>query len=96
MSPENRAKVLEQLRLPAATGPADWWLTEFEDDWPYRAAPADVYFARDPDQGEVRRPPIVQYVGVKPPPDGSVCALAVALALAPLVGRWRRLTGSAG
>src|SRR5206468_3750680 len=42
---EDRKKVLEQLKLPESTGPAECWLTEFEDAWPYKVAPADVYFA---------------------------------------------------
>jgi hypothetical protein len=45
LTPENRRTLLELLKLPANTGPASWWLTEFEDRWPYRAAPADVYFS---------------------------------------------------
>jgi hypothetical protein len=90
VSPENRAKVLEQLRLPAATGPSEWWLTEFEDDWPYRAAPADVYFSRNPDQREVKRDPIVRYVAVPRPPDGSAYLLAGAVALTAFWSRFRR------
>jgi hypothetical protein len=90
VSSESRAKVLEQLRLPAATGPAEWWLTEFEDPWPYRAAPADVYFARDADQGAIKREPIVQYVAAPARPDAGVFAFAAALALLPLLTRLRR------
>lgn len=90
VSPEQRAQVLEQLRLPAGTGPVDWYLTEFEDPWPYRAAPADVYFSRDPSQADVRREPIVQYVAVPTPPDGSVYLLAVAVAISPFLARVRR------
>jgi Uncharacterized protein conserved in bacteria (DUF2330) len=88
--PEERGRVLELLGLAAATGPADWWLTEFEDPWPYRAAPADVYFSRDPDQGEVRRDPIVQYVAAPRPPDGSAFLLVGAVVLTPLLTRLRR------
>ena len=88
--PEDRAKVLDQLRLPAGTGPAEWWLTEFEDDWPYRAAPADVVFARDADQADVRREPIVQYVKGPQRPDGSMYLLAAALAFTPFLTRLRR------
>jgi hypothetical protein len=90
VSPEHRTQLLEQLRLPAATGPADWYLTEFEDPWPYRAAPADVYFSRDPSQADVRRDPIVQYVAVPGRPDGSVYLLAVAVAISPFLARIRR------
>jgi hypothetical protein len=90
VSPEDRSRVLDQLRLPAATGPNEWWLTEFEDDWPYRAAPADVYFERNPDQRPVKRDPIIHYVAVPRPPDGSAYLLAGAVALTALVGRVRR------
>jgi hypothetical protein len=90
VSPGDRSKLLDQLRLPATTGPNEWWLTEFEDDWPYRAAPADVYFDRNPDQREVKRDPIIRYVAVPRPPDGSAYLLAGAVALTALVGRLRR------
>ncbi len=58
----DRKQVLALLKFPETTGPAEWWLTEFEDDWPYRVAPADVYFARDANQATVKRRPIIQYV----------------------------------
>jgi hypothetical protein len=61
----DRAKALELLKLPAKAGPAEWWLTEFEDPWPYKIAPADVYFARSENQESVRREPIVRYVSVE-------------------------------
>ncbi len=44
----HRAGLLRDLKLPATTGPAQWWLTEFTDDWPYAKAAGDVYFSRDP------------------------------------------------
>src|SRR5262249_4112657 len=34
LSSENRKQALELLQLPENTGPAEWWLTEFEDNWP--------------------------------------------------------------
>jgi hypothetical protein len=91
LSEADRKKTLELLGLPASTGPAEWWLTEFEDEWPYRTAPADVYFARDADQKAVKRPPIITYVSSPWPPDVMACALVAFLALPPL---WRRLGGS--
>jgi hypothetical protein len=84
-----RATLLEKLKLPKSTGAADWWLTEFEDDWPYRAAPADVYFSRDTNQSTLKRPPIIQYVQATLPDDVSGYALAVALVLPPLLRRAR-------
>jgi hypothetical protein len=89
VSAENRKKALELLKLPENTGPADWWLTEFEDDWPYRIAPADVYFSRSDNQSDVRRPPIIEYVSSPWPADAMVYALAVVM-MAPLARRIRR------
>lgn len=91
VSPADRDKVLGLLELPATTGPAEWWLTEFEDNWPYKPAPADVYFARDPSQTDVRREPIIQYVSARHPPDGSFYLLAAAVTFGPLFTRMRRL-----
>lgn len=88
LSPEARTKTLELLNLPAATGPAECWLTEFEDHWPYRAAPADVYFSRAADQSTVEREPIVQYVSKPLPDDAMVYIIAVAVVVPPF---WRRL-----
>jgi hypothetical protein len=61
VSAEDRQRLLEQLNVPATSTSKAWWLTEFEDRWPYRAAPADVYFSRAADQSPVQRPPIIQY-----------------------------------
>ncbi len=75
----DRAKLLATLKLPAATGPAAFHLTEFEDDWAYRAAPADVTFAPSGDQSPVKREPIVEYVQAPLPPDAATVALGVAV-----------------
>ncbi len=85
-----RRELLDLLKLPANTGPATMWLTEFEDWWPYRAAPADVYFTRDRMQLMHHRPPIFQYVSSGWPGDVSVYALALALVLPPVMRRARR------
>ncbi|MFO0807914.1 MAG: DUF2330 domain-containing protein [Gemmataceae bacterium] len=87
---ENRRRALDLMKLPATTGPAEWWLTEFEDDWPYRVAPADVYFARDDNQNTVARPPIVHYVALPLPTDAAVYALAAVAIVPALVRRFRR------
>lgn len=85
---EQRTKLLEQLKLPEKTGPSEWWLTEFEDNWPYKVAPADVYFSKAASQDVLKREPIVQYVSSNWPTDGAIYALgAVAIGL-PI---WRRL-----
>jgi hypothetical protein len=41
----HRKSLLGNLNLPASTGPSKWWLTEIEDQWPYRKAAGDVYFS---------------------------------------------------
>ncbi len=90
LTPDDRRKALELLKLPATTGPAEWWLTEFEDNWPYKAAPSDVYFSRDSDQNAVKRPPIVEYTSSSRPSDVMGFALAAAIFLPPLLRRVRR------
>lgn len=50
-----REALLRELDLPGDTGPAKWWLTEFEDRWPYAMAAGDVCFSRDADQKEKSR-----------------------------------------
>lgn len=90
LSAADRKQVLDQLKLPENTGPAEWWLTEFEDQWPYRVAPADVYFSRDTDQSTVKRPPIITYVSAPWPTDATAYALAAVLLVPPLVRRVRR------
>jgi hypothetical protein len=86
----DREKTLDMLRLPKDVGPAEWWLTEFEDRWPYKAAPADVYFSRAPDQSPVKRRPIVEYVSSPWPSDVTGYALAAVLVVPPLVRRVRK------
>ena len=92
----DRQKLLAALRMPETTGPKQWWLTEFEDDWPYRVAPADVSFTRDPDQGTIRRQPLIEYVAAPWPTDLTFYAIAAALVVPPLVRRCRARRESAG
>jgi Uncharacterized protein conserved in bacteria (DUF2330) len=87
---EQRSKLLELLKLPAATFPAELWLTEFEDNWPYKLAPADVYFSRDADQSTVKREAIIRIVFSPWPTDVMACALAAFVILPPVVRRLRR------
>ena len=47
-----RKTTLEMLKLPETTGPKKWFLTKFDDNWPYKVAPADIYFTRSKDQSE--------------------------------------------
>jgi hypothetical protein len=88
LTPEQRKEVLEMLKLPETTGPAEWFLTEFEDNWPYRVAPSDVYFSHGADQSTLERPPVIEYVSAPYPTDVTVYALAAVMFLPPL---WRRV-----
>ncbi len=86
LSAEDRTKILEELNLPTQTGPAEFWLTEFEDHWQYKLMPADVYFKRAATQDTVRR---ASAGGPAPyPTDATVYAFAAVLIVPPL---WRRL-----
>lgn len=87
---EERKKLLEELKLPETTGPAQWWLTEFEDNWSYKLAPGDVYFSPSKDQGTVRRPTETRYASASYPNDASAYALAMAMIVPPLWLRVRR------
>ncbi len=86
LRPEDRATILERLKLPASTGPAEFWLTEFEDYWPYRVAPADVYFSRNSDQSVHKRPIEYVYVPSVLPTDVTAYAL-VAMIVGPIYFR---------
>jgi Uncharacterized protein conserved in bacteria (DUF2330) len=88
LSADDRAKILDELKLPAKTGPVDFWLTEFEDHWQYKLMPADVYFKRAANQESVRRASVggpSMY-----PTDGASYALAAVMILPPLWRRYRR------
>src|SRR5262249_49731322 len=86
----DRKKELETLQLPEGTGPPEWWFTEFEDPWPYRVAPADVYFSRAADQSTVKREPIIEYVSSPWPTDVTVYAIAAAIVVPSLLRKvWR-------
>jgi hypothetical protein len=86
----DRTRILGLLKLPENTGPVAWWLTEFEDRWPYRIAPADLYFSRDTNQGSIKRPPIIVYVHSNWPTDVTTYALAAAIIAPAFLTRFRR------
>lgn len=90
VSEADRTRLVEMLKLPATSVPAQWRLTEFEHHWPYELASSDVVFRRSSDQNTVRRPPIIQYVAAPLPADGAAYALAGAMFLPPLVRKFRR------
>ncbi len=86
----DKEKLLTALGLPADTGPQTWWLSEFEHYWPYKLAKADVYFAADPSQGPIRRPPQVRYVSSNLPGDATAYALMGLIVLTPAWRHWRK------
>ena len=91
--PADRERALDLLKLPDVDRRAEWWLTEFEDDWPYRAAPADVYFSRAADQSAIERPPIVQYATAEPFGGAEAAPYALAVAVFGVFPRLRRSIG---
>jgi len=95
ISSDDRQRLFSLLRLPSSTGPKDSWLTEFEDHWPYRVAPADLYFSVSADQGIIKREPIIVYANYYLPTDVSVYALAAVMFGPFLVRHWRRRRGQA-
>lgn len=86
-----RQQLLTQLQLPAETGPAEFHLTEFEDRWPYKVAPADIYFAAAKEQEELRRPDV--FVQQQQSSDISLLIL-IGMACVPLLLRSKRTTQS--
>jgi len=95
LSPEDRKKALDLFKLPETTGPQTYWLTESEDHWPYRVAPADLYFAASAMHETLERPPIIHYVASPLPNDVTFYAL-VAVVVVPLyLRRVRRRRGDA-
>ena len=77
--------VTEALGIASLGSDTKWWLTEFEDEWPYKLAPADLYFTRAISQDSVERPPVQGLVE-----RGN--EVSYALAAAALVPLMRRLT----
>jgi hypothetical protein len=62
--------------------PGRWWLTEFEDRWPYASAPGDLWFSPAPHNRRIKRH--------TPPPAFDLALPAAALATGAL--RLRRST----
>ena len=79
----HREALLRDLGLPSTTGPARWWLTEFEDRWPYAKAAGDVYFPRDRNQRTLRRDRHASII----PHDAAFIAMFAVICLMPLRGR---------
>ena len=94
LSDEQRTQTLALLKLPADTGPATYWLTEFEDNWPYQIAPGDVTFSPALDNTPLKRRPHIVYVAAPGRPDIMACAI-VPMLLMPTLMRLRRPLKSA-
>jgi hypothetical protein len=84
----HRKALLEDLGLPADTGPPTWWLTEFEDRWPYARAAGDLYFQRDAGAKEVSPR---QSASHRTGGDASICVM---LAIGLLIPLRRAVRGS--
>lgn len=68
----DRKTTLSALKLPESAVPANGWMTEFEDPWPFTIAPADLYFSRDTNQTTLMRPTEYDMVYV-PGVEQTVC-----------------------
>jgi hypothetical protein len=73
------------LKLPTLTGTKNWWLTEFEDRWPYGIASGDLYFAPARSQAPVSRDAVSMYAA------GIDISLPLCLSLAVVVLSRRKL-----
>jgi hypothetical protein len=90
LNDEARKKLLALLGLPTTSIPERCWLTEFEDNWSYTAAPADVTFQPDFLQHPIAREPIIEYVSSPWTTDPTVYAMVALVVVPPLVRRSRR------
>ncbi len=93
LSAPDRGKLLELLKLPESTGPAEFWLTEFEDQWPYEVARGDIYFSRDAQQETVERRPNIVYAAAALPGEVIVGVMVGAAFLLPRMRRFCRGRG---
>lgn len=92
-----RGEIISAAGLSPESTPATWWLTEFEDQWPYAVAPSDLTFRLDSDQGTIRREPTYEFYET-PLLDLLPCFLALGLLLLPflmILRTMRRISPSA-
>lgn len=81
--------ITEALGISALAAATEWWLTEFEDPWPYKLAPADLYFSKADVQDGVERPPVYGAVGGGKSEVGYALVAAALLPIARRLGRSR-------
>jgi hypothetical protein len=93
LSDADRTKTLADLQLPETTAPGKWWLTEFDDRWPYAVAPADLYFTRAETQSSLIRDPIIEYV-MSPVSSDTILFGLAGIIIAPWLLRRRRCRSS--
>jgi hypothetical protein len=81
----HRTSLLRKLNLPPHSTPSKWWLTEFEDAWPYEKAAGDVYFSPAEKQETITRDGIAHHSRI----DASGFLMAACLLW--VVGRKRQV-----
>ncbi len=81
---KHRQSLLGKLKLPPNSTPSKWWLTEFEDEWPYEKAEGDLYFFAAEKQKTIDRDGIAHSSRI----DASGFLMAACLLW--VVGRGRR------
>ena len=86
VTPAERDRILGALNLPASAMPKDPWLTELEDEWPYRMAPSDLTFARSATQAPLEREPVIEYTAIERRDDVAFAGIL----FVPFVWSWRR------
>lgn len=87
LAPSDRDKLRADLGVGPSTG--ETWLTELEDWWPYKVAPADLVFEKSASQTTLKRPPIIEYTSNEREEDVAL-ASALVLVAAPFLRRRRR------
>ncbi len=79
--------ITEALGISGLPTSTKWWLTEFEDPWPYKVAPADLYFAKADTQEKLEREPVY---GSASTHESDVAHALAAAALLPILRRMTR------
>ncbi len=87
MADGDRTSLLNKLGLPLDSGPAKYWLTEFEDRWRYEIAPSDLFFSKSKENIPIDKPPVQRY---SQSGSGSFSLLAIVGVLA-IPALYRRL-----
>ncbi len=89
IGPRDQKRLLNSLQISTAIGQTPWYLTEFEDHWPYSPAPSDLYFSRSADQSPVARP--MQAAAAEASQADATLVLMAAFVGVPFLAARRRL-----